>query len=407
MTLPRIDWSGLLEAAPYFNSALIDAVDPEQAPALPPLPRAAWYWDIFNGEVSNGGFSQYLLNQASSLPGFERVPEFVAEHPQLQDALPFVRVAHRAWEELRPEFEQARLRDEWPEDLFTRHGERFEALQQTFFKINHGIACRMHGAIVQAPHEYFRIEPIAGVPARGVAHVQAREGWHRLRFKDGFPIGPNLLETPDGQCDVVWFSDDRGTVESERGGYGRHARQWLHFASLTSASMDFEAGRLRVHQNQRALWEHHGLSQQLSHEGAVEHLGLHLRGKELLSEFFDRDGGLNLRIEPGEEGKRRLRFWPDGALNVDSIEDEQARVTRYLRCLDRDGTDLAPDGNGRLLELIEENARRRLWLEGALRAGLLDGEVLRMELDFRSGAQREISRTRYLAGRPAETAAAR
>ncbi|MEH6419991.1 DMP19 family protein [Pseudomonas sp. CGJS7] len=398
MNLPRIDWSGLLEAAPYFNSALIDTVDPERAAQLPPLPRAAWYWDVFNGEVSNGGFTQYLFNQGLSLPAFEQVPEFIAAHPQLQEALPFVQLAHQAWAELRPQFEQARRRDEWPERLFADHAERFEAAQQAFFALNHGIACRMHGAIVQAPHEYFRIEPIDGVPERGVAHVRAREGWHRLRFKDGFPVGPNLLETPEGQCDVVWFSDDRGTVESERGGYGRHARQWLHFASLTSASMDFEAGRLRVHQNQRALWERHGLGQRFSADGSVQQQDLHLRGEELLCEFFDRDGGLNLRIEAAEQGKRRLRFWPDGALNVESFEDPDAGATRYLRCLDRDGTDLAPGGDGRLLELIEETPRRRLWLEGRLREGLLDGDLRRIELTFRDGSQREISRTRYVRG---------
>ena len=398
MTLPRIDWSDFLQAAPYFNAILIDAFDRKTAPTLPPLPRAAWYWDIFNGEVSNGGIIEYLFNQASSLPAFERVPEFLAEHPQLLDALPFVRATYDAWAELAPEIRSARERDEWPEELFLRHAPRFEALQDEFFKINHAIACRMHGAIVQSPRDYFEIEPIANLPAKGVAHVLLGDGRHRLRFKNGFPVGPNLLESDDGHCNVVWFSDDRGMVECERRDYGLHRRQWLHFASLSSGSMDFEGGRLRVQQDRLALWQEHGLNHRLSHDGRIESLELHLRGEELLTEFFHDDGSLNLRIESVGEGRRRTRYWPSGALNVESVEDETTGITRYLRCLDENGVELAPGGNGRLFEVIEEDARRRLWLEGALVDGLLDGDVLRIERDVRKGIQREVSRARYVRG---------
>ena len=397
MTLPRIDWSDFLQAAPYFNAILIDAVDSELAPDLPPLPRAAWYWDVFNGEVSNGGFSQYLFNKAWSLPAFERVPEFFAEHPQLHEVLPFVQAVYEAWAELKPEFERARQRDQWPEKLFTDHARRFEDLQREFFKINHAVDCRMHGAIVQSPHDYVFIEPIPGVAEKGVTHVQVRGGTHRLRFKNGFPIGPNVLETRDGHCDVIWFSDDRGMVECERSGYGR-SRQWLHFASVASGSMEFEGGRLRKHRDQLALWDRHGLEQRLSHDGRIEHLSLHLRGEDLLNESFRHDGSLSQRQESASDGRRRTRYWPSGALNVESIEGETGRITRYLRCLDEDGAELAPCGNGRLFEVIEENARRRVWLEGALVDGLLDGDVLRMERDFRKGIQWEVSRTRYVRG---------
>lgn len=404
MTLPAIDWSGFLEAAPYFNSALLDTVSASEAADLPPLPRAAWYWDIFNAEVSNGGISQYLYNQALSLPGFERVPEFIAAHPQLHEAMPFVRAAHEAWAQVAPEFARARESDDWPEDLFQRHEARFEALQTAFFKVNHLIACRVHGAIAQSPHEYFHIEPIAGLAAKGVVHVSVRDGQHRLRFKDGFPVGPNLLEQAKGECDVVWFSDDRGTVECERGGYGGRNRQFLHFASLSSVTAGFERGRLRALRTEQALWIGHGLSERFSHAGTLENFDLHLRGEELLNEFFDADGGLKLRIEFTEQGERRLRYWPSGALNVESLEDLDSGIVRYLQCLDPDGGDRAPGGDGELFELIEHSAHRRLWLQGPLVGGVLHGDLLRLETDLKTGRQRELSRTSYQNGREADEA---
>ena len=402
MNLPRIDWSRFLESAPYFNSALIETVEPELAPELAPLPRAAWYWDLFNGEVSNGGVAQYFYNHGLSLPGFERVPEFLAAHPQLSEALPFVRAAHAAWDEVADRVVQAQEQGDWPEELFAALAPRFEQLQSAFFACNHRIACRVHGAIATAPQDYFYIEPVVGVPARGVAHVLLGDGLHRLRFKDGFPVGPNLLENGQGDCDVVWFDDARQLVETHRLGYGSPMRQWLHFPSLASAELGFDQGGLNRYETRLALWERHGLRETLDEAGRVELTQLHLHGRSLLSEYRHPNGIVSLRIEPEPDGERCTRYWPSGALNVEYLRNDVGDLSRCLSCLDEDGRDLAPGGNGRWYELIDQSEGARLWLEGALVEGRLEGDLLRLRRSPDDGSVRELERTRYRGGVPCD-----
>jgi hypothetical protein len=48
-----------------------------------PLVRAVAFFDIFRGEIENGGVSQYLFNRASGLPHFAEAPQIVRQHPLL------------------------------------------------------------------------------------------------------------------------------------------------------------------------------------------------------------------------------------------------------------------------------------------------------------------------------------
>ena len=93
---PRITWAELLLSAPYFSSALADAVDEDEIKLtkLAPWPKAWLYWDVLDGEVSNGGVTQYFYNQADSLPAFDRAPEHIAAHPVLAPYAHFAREIH-------------------------------------------------------------------------------------------------------------------------------------------------------------------------------------------------------------------------------------------------------------------------------------------------------------------------
>ena len=58
MIKPKIEWHEFLSAAPNFTALLTDDIDMTQ---LAPLLRAAAYFDIFDGEICNGGVAQYFL----------------------------------------------------------------------------------------------------------------------------------------------------------------------------------------------------------------------------------------------------------------------------------------------------------------------------------------------------------
>lgn len=395
---PALDWSGFLESAPYFISALTELVELDRALNLAPLPRAAWYFDIFNAELSNGGVMQYFYNQATRLPGFDRIPEFIAEHPMLADALPFVQKVHAAWEAAAPAVHEARESDDWPEDLFKDYEAQFDALVTEFFAVNDGMSRRLEGAMVQAPQDYFDMTAVPDLPANGIAHIVLNGGKHRLRFHDGFPVGPNLLENEDGTCDVVWFTHDRKVLEVDK---GNRSRSWIHYPSLASSSLDFKAGRLESFTTERAMWHHHGIHQYFREDGSVRSTHFKRLGDSLLNEYHYPSGQTSRQTAPSPEGKRSTSYWPCGGLNTVAIEIGESADTcqRFLTCLAEDGTELSPGGNGLLLMVLSEEDGKRCWLEGRLVDGLMEGQVMQVEKNLVTGEQTEQPHARYEKGR--------
>lgn len=395
---PAIDWPGLLQAAPYFTSAIMDTLSPEQAPEAAPLVRAAYFYDLFDGQVSNGGVMQYFYNLALSTPGFAQVPAFIAQNPHLAQALPFVEAVHAAWAEVAPAVASARDSDEWPEALFSSHRARFEALEKDFYAVNHTISQRLCAAIVQSPHDYFDIAPVPGLPERGVAHIVLKDGTHRLRFEDGFPIGPNLFERGDGDCDVVWFSRDRQLLQTETGYGGTRTRNWLHYPSQAGGIWRLKGGKLQSHEGTRALWHKHGLRESMHANGAPKTASLFRDNQSLGDEHFFADGTLQLRHEKRADGEHRSRYWPGGALNTESIYDEKTRRERYLQVRDRDGQPLAPEGTGRLHQFLTIEKGEHRWREGALVDGYLEGPVRWMKAKADGSEATEVSRAVYRQG---------
>ncbi|EJE53903.1 hypothetical protein PMI14_01204 [Acidovorax sp. CF316] len=407
--LPAIDWPTLLRRAPFFSAAIIDALCEEMPRGLAPHVRAVFDFDLFDAQVSNGGVDQYFRNvllERGGDPG--RVPASIAHNPALAGALPFVDEVHAIWRTIAPAYTAAAEREDDDEGddgapdcdaILAPHAERIEALQQRFFAAHHAIRQALEADIVRAPGHYFAMAAVPGLRGRGIEHVVQGGGAHRLRFDDGFPVGPNTLENEDGSCDVVWFSRDRTLVQAETSGWaGNRDRRWIHYPSQASGSwsFNFNGEGESVRQDSRSLGlTQHGVQEFLRADGRVANSAVYWHGQELRQEFFYPDGGLQLLTERTPEGnERHQRHWPGGQPHTDSVLQADGR-TRYTRCLDAEGRDLAPGGNGRLVELLSLDDGMRQWREGALVAGYLHGPVVRMASHLDGTGARETERRNF------------
>ncbi|KEY59841.1 DUF4375 domain-containing protein [Serratia sp. DD3] len=376
--LPIITWPDFLLEAPYFIQAITEAIydGDTELPELPPLPRALVYWNIIDGEVTNGGVSQYFYNQADYLPGFEQVPEFLAAHPLLKQYLHFAERVYAAWAEVAPVVRQARSSDEGPEAFFKHYAEKFDALETEFYAVNQHVSCALNQHILQCPQDYINIAPLSEVPDKGVAWVACRGKGYRgqLRFSDGFPVGPNVFERgKEGKCDVVWFTPDRQLLLVERNNRSNESsnRKWIHYPSTSSGEMRFKNGSLNSQKTSRALWESYGLEEEYSDEGLVKSSILRTTTEVLLRESYYSDGKLLQRIEIHEDGDHRHSYWRNGRLNTHSIRKNGSDIDRYIGCWNEDGDSLALDGNGQLYEILGDD----IWREGHLQNGYLKGKV--------------------------------
>lgn len=412
--LPALDWPTLLRHAPYFGAAVVDALCDADPDDFAPHVRAVYYFDLFDAQVSNGGVDQYFDNVASRLPNAADVPEIIATNPVYAPALSLIEEAHGVWNDVASAYpddgdddvEDADTEDDWGvyHDRLAAHSTRLEAIGDAFFAIHHTIRRAVEADIISDPRRYFSIADPPGLRGSGIEHVTLADGAHRLRFEDGFPVGPNIFDTADGDCDVVWFSRDRELMQCETSGYGSgRSRHWIHYPSQASGSwsidVDLGGDEQTIRKDRIALGTgHHGLYEVFTGGGQRETASLHWYGEEMCSEYFYPDGTPLLRCRRGDRGEHRMRFWPNGAINTESIRERDGRE-RYLRCLDADGHDLAPNGSGRLMEMLSLDAEMCQWLEGELVGGFLNGEVRRMASHPDGSAPRETELKLYTNGR--------
>jgi hypothetical protein len=410
--LPSTDWPTLLQRAPHFSSVIMDELCDTGPSAFASHLRAIYYFDQFDAQVSNGGVDQYFDNVLAHLSDASRVPEYIAQNAVFARALPLIEEVHAIWNEIATSYLDAIDEDEDADDdeeaetvesLLAPYEARLEAIATSFFAIHHEIRQRLEADIVQTPQWYFDIAAVPGLRGKGIEHSVLNEGTCRLRFEDGFPIGPNILESEDGNCDVIWFSRDRTLVRAETGGlFGGRERRWIHFPSMASGSWSFGAldnGRSVRKDSQALGLRAHGLNETFNADGRLEHASLHWHGEEVCSEFFYADGTALLRCQRRDKGEHQLRYWPGGTLNTECITDGDRRA-RYLRCLDADGRDLAPNGTGRLIEMLSLDDGMRQWREGELVNGFLHGPVRRMASLPDGSNARETESTFYKSGRP-------
>lgn len=406
LRLPSIDWPAFLQRAPGFSSAIVEALCDDDASSYAPHVRAVYCFDLFDAQVSNGGVDQYYGNVASAMPDFAKWPELIAQHAVFRPALPLIEEVHTIWDGIAAAYLETDEKcdsSDACEALLAPHRERLAAIGKAFFAIHHAIRQRLEADIVRAPHHYFAIAPVPGLRGVGVEHVALNENRCRLRFEDGFPVGPNTLEHEDGSCDVIWFSRDRTLLRADMAGFGGRMHSWIHYPSQASGRWirnDFMGDGQVTRSDTRALGlAGHGLRENYRADGRLEHASLHWYGEELRSEFFYPDGTVLLTCRRGDMGERQLRYWPNGALNIECIEGHDGGK-RYLRCLDEEGRDLAPGGTGRLLEMLSLDDEVRQWREGELVNGLLHGPVRRMASLPDGSNPRETEHVRYENGYP-------
>lgn len=372
--LPKITWPGFLQSAPYFLSPFWDLLDYENIDQLAPLVRAAHCYDIFDAEVSNGGVMQYFYNRAD-LPFFEKIPEYIAEHPLLEKVLPFIKKVHQDWLNVAPAVKAAQANNEWPEQLFVDSRPAYDALTKQFYKINHEISQSLCAAIVQSPETYFDIEAIVGLKGKGVEHILLQNEMQRLRFEDGFPIGPNVFEYKDATCGVVWFSAKRELLQVEMP--QTQTRNWIYYPSLTSGSWHFKEKQITSYQSTRALWEKHGNSETYNPKGVITNRQYYSYGQENLFESFTDAGQLFYRVETRNNQKVDSRFWPNGNISTTSIKQPTGEIL-YLECKDENGESLINEkGTGKLKAFLALYDGKYFWQEGNLVEGYLDGKIIK------------------------------
>lgn len=415
--LPATDWPALLRCAPHFSRAIVDALCESGPGDFAPHIRAVYWFDLFDAQVSNGGVDQYFDNVLAHLDDANGVPALIAANPVYAPALPLIEEAHAIWravaqvypaheEDGDEENDDEEDDDVWDAyaELLAPHEDRLKAIATEFFALHHALRQRLEQDIVRDPYRYFAIAAVPGLRGNGIEHVALADGAHHLRFDDGFPVGPNSFENDDGGCDVVWFSRDRTLLQCETAGWrGERIRHFIHHPSQSSSTwtsgFDRDGKPQATRNDQIALGlGHHGLHETFDAAGQRSSASLHWHGEELCSEHFHPDGSAMLRIEPHASGKRWRRYWPDGALNTDCIEDRDGRM-RYLCCLDEHGHDLAPGGTGRLYETLPPFGGNLQWLEGELAGGFLHGPLRRMACRPDGSGVRETERTFYRNGR--------
>ena len=397
-TRPNSDWAQFLEAAPNFLEAIAPDADTDLYGDFDPVVRAVLYFDLFDGQVANGGVAQYYLNKGCSLREFDRAPDFVAANPVLADAVPFLRQAHAFWVEARTDLAATLSRPGGvvAEDDALRVAERacalFEAqaggtgaFEARFFQVHDEIRMRVNRAILETPHAYLDIPAPPGLTGRGIetAEMDGAYGRWRLRFVDGFPIGPNLCQDAGapGGLRLLRFTDDRMHLECDDWSSDPQdfRRLWVDYRAGVYSERAFRAGRLNGVQGRRWLGPAHGLSEDYGPDGAVRHTSLSIDGARVIEEYFDDNGGRRLVVQRDPDGREVWRcFHVDGRLNTEAMLTADLRK-RYLRCLDPSGADLAPGGTGVFQEYSGVFEGRMRWLTGTLVDGFLDGDVVRTD----------------------------
>lgn len=369
---PKITWPDFLQSAPYFLSPLWDLLDYSNIDQVAPLVRAAHCYDIFDAEVSNGGVMQYFYNR-SDLLFFEKIPEYVAEHPLLEKVLPFIQKVHQDWKSVEPAVKAAQANNEWPEQLFVDFHPAYDALTKEFYKINHEITQSLCAAIVQSPETYFDFDLIDGLEGKGVEYVLLQDGMQRLRFEEGFPVGPNIFEYKNGGCGVVWFSAKRELLQVDMP--QTQVRDWIFYPSLTSGSWRFKENQITSYQSTRALWEKHGNSETYNAKGVITNRQYYSYGQEVLFESFTDSGQLFYCAETRNDKKFDTRFWPNGVISTVSIKQSTGEVF-YIECKDENGQPLIDEkGNGKFKAFLAIYEGKYFWQEGLLVDGYLDGKI--------------------------------
>jgi Domain of unknown function (DUF4375) len=382
MNKPTIEWHEFLAVAPYFQSLVHDVLDDDtDITSLHPKLRALLYFDIFDGEVSNGGIAQYYYNQAFRLPDFARAPEYIAQNAVFEPIMHIVNAAHAAWADCAAEVEKAVKKDEWPEKLFKKYAPKFDALQTEFYAMNHLVSQAFCAELIQNPHDYFDFKPMEGVAKKGISRVSIHNNTKHFRFENGFPVGPNVFEKKDGSYVFTRFYNNRSCME-----YDNDSRQGLiHYPSKRSISLTFDGHKLEEFKTDFAFWNDHGVRECYSNN-QLQYSTIIVNKESLSESWFHANGQLSFSVEKQNEGELCKRYWPNGQLNASYLRKDPMTVIRYSQCFAENGDDLMPNGTGEWYELVKENyENKRIWFEGILLDGKIQGQEMHCTQNLLTG----------------------
>ncbi len=226
---PPITWAQFLDAAPYFMELLWRPVDP-LGEEWAELVRAVAFYDIFRGQVENGGVAQYLFNKASHVPHFADAPRIVRRHPLLGDVADLMEEVHSNGELVRHFVDaQANHSEKVMRFIRTKKGGRepityedklrsyTEDFDRRAWPVNDRAMTQIQHDIVLRPHAYFELSPNVEGGIQTI-EVAGDTGVWRMRFVNGFPIGPNVQDDEFGGG-IFRFTSTRSHLEFDHPRY--------------------------------------------------------------------------------------------------------------------------------------------------------------------------------------------
>lgn len=403
---PKITWGHFIDAAPWFVEAMWtedDCLGPEWAP----LVRAVAFFDVFRGQVENGGVSQYLFNKAASLPHFSDAPDIVRQHPLLKDIADLMLMVHGDNEMVKhyvdAQHEQSEIATIYLQtgeggDQPITYEEKYRSFTRVFderaWKMNDAAFMRIHKAILTDPHLYFDIAPVREVTGRGIeiATVEGYSGKWEMRFAEGFPVGPNFQRDEFGGTRILRFSSSRMHLEFDHQRFSEDAepaREWIDYTTGVSEKRQFKNGALETVGTKINFFSDHGYRETYEPDGRPKYSGMFLNDMRLEMHRRDlRDSPFTIwRTLP--TGERVIqRFFGNGQLNFEQVIMDDLPFV-YRCCFDENGANLAPNGTGEFREVWAMTESGPRWRVGPLVDGLLHGEFRYLEADGSEWAPRE------------------
>ncbi len=375
---PKVSWAQFLEAAPYFMELLWAEEDP-LGPEWAPLVRAVAFADVFFSQVENGGVAQYLFNKASKLPHFSEAPEIVRQNSLLGNVAELMHKVHQ-YPAVHPELHASAMN-------FLRTGkvdyeEDYRAYTREFdFKV--GAACEraiidIQHDIVLRPQAYFDLWPVV---QNGTVEIPCESGAWRVRFVNGFPIGPNIQPDEFGGR-LFRFSSNRCYLEFDSIRVNAKPdvdRNYVDLVNGVRTTTSFSNGRVdRVHSKIHS--RDHGLSERYGEDGQPKYSGVGLNGMRIEMHRRDLEGSPFTTWLPLPSGATSIRrYFANGQLNTERVQ--HGTSSSYSQCFDESGMDLAPGGTGVFRELWSYDERGPRWRVGKMVNGHLHGQLKYLEAD--------------------------
>lgn len=276
----RIDWADFVESAPYLTSA--GHRDDKDFPDYIPAMAALHLLDYLHAHADAEGLVYMARDGLMDRLDIEPVLCLMESMEVFGEVAPILRRIVDEWsrllEEKQPGWREA---GEIEVDALYEAADAFDEWQafasdnlcREFMLAADRARLKLCAMIADDPQGYFDIDTPSGLTGKGVEIIEmnGRQGRWRLRFMDGFPVGPNLCERDDGDCLLQRFSADRRMMDYEREVSEdeiRRVMQWIDLRSGLGAERHQRAdGSLEMVRGRRWINISHGLLERMDETG--------------------------------------------------------------------------------------------------------------------------------------------